>query len=410
MRGAALGLVVAGGDGPLDALDVAGDAALTPFAGKYRFIDFALATLVNSEVSRVYVAAASSSMLRSYLARAARGVKALHHPFPVRLAGGAGAAARRATRLVRALLGSRHLLETHAPDVVVVLTADHILQLDARHLLEAHRSRGADLTLCVLPLPLDEMAGRAVLRITEGSRVREVVAAPRQARVPIREQPSELTWTGDLVLSGAALPALFAALPFDTRCEDATLLEELAQALHVAAYDVRDNPVPGARHRFGAFWHEPTSLEAYYESQMDLCTPRPALDLYNAAWPVLPVASGLGPAKVVADEAGRAGQALNSLVSDGAVIRGGVVVNTVLGRGVVVESGAEVEDSVLLDGCRIGRGARVRRAVVGAGAVIGDAGEIGYGISPAAPARVVRSGLTVVPAHAEARRALASAR
>jgi glucose-1-phosphate adenylyltransferase len=131
---------------------------------------------------------------------------------------------------------------------------------------------------------------------------------------------------------------------------------------------------------------------------MNLCTPRPAFDLYNPAWPLSAVTAGFGPAKVVADAAGRPGQALNSLVSDGAVVRGGVVVNTVLGHGVVVESGAEVEDAVLLDGCRVGRGARVRRAVVGAGAVIGDAGEIGYDRSPAAPARVLPSGLTVVPA------------
>jgi glucose-1-phosphate adenylyltransferase len=406
MRGAALGLVVAGGDGPLDALGVGGDAALTPFAGKYCFVDFALATLVNSEVNRVYVAAAGSSMLRAHLARAARGVRALHRPFPIRLAGAAGAAGRRATRLVRALLGSRHLLESHAPEAVVVLTADHILQLDARHLIDAHRAGGADLTLCTLSLPLDEMGGRAMLR-TDGRRVRAAVTTPPRKLVPVRDQPFQVTWTGDLVLSGAALSALFAALPFDARCDDAVLLDELAGALHVAAYDVRENPVPGTRHPVGAFWHEPTSLEAYYDAQMNLCTPSPALDLYNPAWPVLPVASGLGPAKVVADDVGRAGQALNSLVSDGAVIRGGVVVNTVCGRGVVVESGAEVEDSVLLDGCRVGRGARVRRAVVGAGAVIGDAGEIGYGISPAAPARVVRSGLTVVPALVEARRAAA---
>ena len=144
-------------------------------------------------------------------------------------------------------------------------------------------------------------------------------------------------------------------------------------------------------------WHDPTTLEAYYDAQMDLCTPRPALDLYNPAWPVRPVPSGLGPAKVVADAAGRAGQALNTLVSDGAVIRGGVVINGVLGHGVVIESGAEVEDSVLLDGCRIGRRARVRRAVIGAGAVVAEEEEIGYGSLPPT-ARLVDSGLTVIPA------------
>ena len=84
-------------------------------------------------------------------------------------------------------------------------------------------------------------------------------------------------------------------------------------------------------------------------------------------------------------------------MSDGAVIRGGIVINGVLGRGVVIESGAEVEDSVLLDGCRIGRRARVRRAVIGAGAVVAEEEEIGYGSLPPT-ARLVDSGLTVIPA------------
>ena len=129
---------------------------------------------------------------------------------------------------------------------------------------------------------------------------------------------------------------------------------------------------------------------------MNLCTPRPFLDLYNPAWPVRAAGTGLAPAKVVADAAGRAGQALNSLVSEGSVIRGGLVVNSVLGHAVVVESGAEVEDSVLLDGCRIGRGALVRRALVGPGAVIADREEIGYGAVPNAPGRLAPSGLTLV--------------
>ena len=120
---------------------------------------------------------------------------------------------------------------------------------------------------------------------------------------------------------------------------------------------------------------------------MELCTPHPALDLYDPGWPVLPVASGLGPAKVVADRVGRMGQALNALVADGAIIRGGVAQNTVIGHGVVIDSAAEVDDSVLLDGCRIGRGARVRRAIIGAGIAIPEGDEIGYGAVPSGPRR-----------------------
>ena len=147
------------------------------------------------------------------------------------------------------------------------------------------------------------------------------------------------------------------------------------------AHDVVDGVLPGIEHAHGAYWHEPTSIEAYYGAQMDLCGQRPGLDLFNPAWPLPAAPTQFGPSKVGLDEAGRPGQTLSCLVADGALVRG-VVANSVVGRGVIVESGAEVQDCVLLDGCHVGRYARVRRAVVGAGAVIPDGAEIGYGATP----------------------------
>src|SRR4029077_20022964 len=88
MRARALGLVVTGGRGPLEGLGVASDTALTPFAGKYRFIDFALATATNSGVELVYVVAARpSGALLAHLGRAARAGAALRRSFPVPLPG-----------------------------------------------------------------------------------------------------------------------------------------------------------------------------------------------------------------------------------------------------------------------------------------------------------------------------------
>ena len=404
MRGRVLGLVVTGGSGPLHGLGIPNDAALTPFAGKYRFIDFALAAATNSGVGPVYVVGSRpSAALHAHLGRAARAGAELRRPLPVPLPG-SGRDGGRAARLVRALAGTAQLVRHHRAQAIVVLTADHILQLDLRQLLEAHATLAADVTLATLPVPMAEAPRRTVLEVSADRRVVDVPQPSVDRSRPL-PRGCAFAWTGDLVVRAGALAPLLAAARGGARAEDHELLGALVQRLAVGAYDGLDNRIPGAPQ--GTYWHDPTTLEAYYEAQMDLCTPRPALDLYNVAWPLLPMASGLGPAKVVADAAGHAGQALNSLVSDGAIIRGGAVFNTVLGHGVVVESGAEVEDSVLLDGCRIGRGARVRRALVGAGAVVGVAGEIGYGPPPAAPARVVDAGLTLVPAVAES--ALAAA-
>ncbi len=398
-----LGIIVAGGGGPLDMLGGGDDAALTPFGGKYRFVDFALATLANSGVTLAYVVApAPTSALRAHVAGARRARGEPRRPFVLPLARGRTPARTRTARLLRALARCRDLVQTHRPEAVVVLLADHILQVDLRQLRDAHRDLRADVTLMALPAPLDEAVRRTVLRVGSDQRVHEVQHAPLHPATAPGSRSFALGWAGDLMVSAAALPRLLAAVPTDGVPDDDAGITDGIRAM---AYDVLESRLPGRGP--SAYWHEPTTVEAYYAAQMDLCTPCPALDLYNPAWPVPPVASGLGPAKVVADSVGRPGQALNSLVSDGAVIRGGTAISTVLGHGVVIESGAEVEDSVLLDGCRIGRGARVRRALVGAGAVIADDEQIGYG-EPAAPALLIRSGLTLVPAAAPA--AMAAAR
>jgi glucose-1-phosphate adenylyltransferase len=138
-------------------------------------------------------------------------------------------------------------------------------------------------------------------------------------------------------------------------------------------------------------------MEAYYDAHMELCTDSPQLDLYDPGWPMVGTNDGLPPAKVVSGAASHAGQALDALLGAGTIIRGGSVIRSVVGRGVLVEVGAEIEDSLLLDGCRVGRGARLRRAVVGAGVVIGDGEEVGYDeCGTRALTRRLRSGLTLV--------------
>jgi ADP-glucose pyrophosphorylase len=240
---------------------------------------------------------------------------------------------------------------------------------------------------------VEDSAGHTVVRTDARMRVQRV---ERPTTLRNEESGFALTWAGDLVIGGGALTRLLARAHAGRVRSDSDLLAPLLKSLHVYAYDVGESRVPGAAR--GAYWHVPSTLEAYYTAQMHLCTPSPPLDLYNMEWPLCSSVSGLGPAKVVADDAGRPGQALNTLMADGALIRGGVAINTILGQGVVIESGAEVEDSVLLEGCRIGRGAHVRRALVGAYGVVGEDEQIGFDVPPPAGARDHSSGLTIVPA------------
>lgn len=393
MKRRVAGVIVAGGIGvPYEALGIQEDAALTPFGGKYRFVDFALAAFRNAGVGAAYVVAASPApLLQAHLLGTAIARREVRRSPFIALPDGRNASTRAATRLVRALAAAADPVRAHRPDAIVALLADHILHVDVRQLCDAHRELRADLTLVGLPVPASESTGHTVLQAGSDRRLERV----ESQRHPEGGSAFSLVWAGDAIVGPTALASLLARAHTGRVRDDRDLLTPLIEELRVMVYDLGESTLPGAPH--GAYWHVPSTLEAYYSAQMHLCTAAPLLDLYNTDWPVLSSVSGLGPAKVVADTAGRAGQAINSLMADGAVIRGGVAINSILGQGVVIDSGAEVEDCVLLDGCRIGRGAHVRRALVGAGAVIADDEQIGFDAVPAEPARVLPSRLTIVP-------------
>src|SRR5437667_3156305 len=113
-----------------------------------------------------------------------------------------------------------------------------------------------------------------------------------------------------------------------------------------------------------AYWRDVGTLDAYYEANMDLVSVEPQLNLYDQTWPVYPFHEPLPPAKSVFAEEGRRGQALDSIVSLGSIISGGTVRRSILGPRSRVNSYAEVQDSILLEGVNIARNARVRRAII----------------------------------------------
>ena len=133
---------------------------------------------------------------------------------------------------------------------------------------------------------------------------------------------------------------------------------------------------------------------------MDLRAVHPELNLYNRQWPLRTAGYFDAPAKFTFDEEGRRGQALDSIVSGGAILSGGVVKNSVIGRGVRVHAGASVEDSVIFDGCDIGRRAKVRRAILDKNVRVPEDATIGFDLERDRQFHhVTDSGIVVVEGH-----------
>jgi glucose-1-phosphate adenylyltransferase len=133
-------------------------------------------------------------------------------------------------------------------------------------------------------------------------------------------------------------------------------------AAHV--YDFLTNEVPGAEPRDAGYWRDVGTLDSYFDAQMDLCAVHPVFNLYNDSWPILTHVPSQPPAKFVHDSGDRVGRAINSVVSNGVIVSGGLVRNSVLSPGVRVNSWSRVERAVILDNTRIGRHAVVENAII----------------------------------------------
>ena len=127
-------------------------------------------------------------------------------------------------------------------------------------------------------------------------------------------------------------------------------------------YDFLTNEVPGATERDAGYWRDVGTLDSYFDAHMDLCAVHPVFNLYNDRWPILTDVPSQPPAKFVHDSGDRVGRAIDSLVSNGVIVSGGLVRESVLSPGVRVNSWARVERSVVLDNTdhRPARGDRER--------------------------------------------------
>jgi glucose-1-phosphate adenylyltransferase len=146
----------------------------------------------------------------------------------------------------------------------------------------------------------------------------------------------------------------------------------MAQAGDAYVYDFSSNQVPGETERDHGYWRDVGTMDAYYDSHMDLVSVTPIFNLYNDRWPIYTLPPQFPPAKFVLG-----GRAEESMVSAGVIIDGGFVRGSVVSPGVRVERDARVEDCVLMDGVHIGEGATVRRAILDKNAIVPPGVQIG---------------------------------
>jgi len=377
-----LAIVLAGGAGkrlaPLTA-DRAKPAV--PFGGLYRLIDFALSNLVNAGIRRICVLTQYKShsldrhvtttwRLSNLLGNYVTPVPAQQRLGPHWYTGSADA-----------IHQSLNLVFDDNPDIVAVFGADHVYRMDMTQMVDAHVAHGAGVTVAAIPVPRLEATSFGVIQAgADGHTVEAFLEKP--ADPPPRPGDPEHSYAsmGNYVFD---TDVLVEALRRDA-ADDASrhdmggdIIPMLVGQGRAHAYNFLDNTVPGAGERDAGYWRDVGTLDSYFDAHMDLCAVHPVFNLYNDDWPILTYVPSQPPAKFVHDSGDRVGRAVNSVVSNGVIVSGGLVRDSVLSPGVRVNSWSRVERSVILHNTRIGRYAVVQNAILDKNVDVPDGAVVG---------------------------------
>jgi glucose-1-phosphate adenylyltransferase len=398
-----LGMIMAGGEGTrLLPLTRERAKPAVPFGGKYRLIDFVLSNFVNSGIFSIYVMVQfKSQSLIEHLAAGWKfgGLIAEHFISPVPAQMRHGQTWYKGT--ADAIYQNLNLIENFAPDLVAVFGADHIYRMDISQMADFHREREALVTVATLPVPTSEASSFGIVAVDADGLVIDFDEKPENPPEMPDRPGFSLASMGNYIFDAEFLVrALQELAEGDSGGTDfgKHIIPAQLKNRRTYAYDFATNRLPGEPEGKPTYWRDVGTLDSFYEANMDLRAPDPALNLYNASWPVRTAEAPNPPAKFVFDEVGRRGQAVQSVVSEGCIVSGGSVRNSVLGRNVFVHSFAQVEDAVIMDGCRIRRHARVRRAIIDKFVEIPEGETIGFD-----PERdrerytVTDSGIVVIP-------------
>lgn len=342
-----LAMILAGGQGSrLGALTTSVAKPAVAFGGKYRIIDFPLSNCHNSGINSVGVLTQYQPFeLHNYIGsgtawdldRRDGGVYVLS-PYAQAM----GAEWYKGT--ADAIYQNVQFIDMMNPEYVLILSGDHIYNMDYSKMLKFHKDNNADTTISVIPVPWDEAPRFGIMNTDENGKIIEFQEKPPK---PI----SNLASMGIYIYTWDFLKKQL--------CEDA--------ANSASSHDFGKDVIPktlleGHRlfaYKFEGYWKDVGTLESYWEANMDLLEDSPEFNLHDKHWRTYSV-NPTRPPQYISPTA----KITRSLVSEGASISG-TVNHSVIFPSVFIGEGAVVEDSVILPFARIEPGAKVKCAIVG---------------------------------------------
>lgn len=346
-----LALVLAGGRGErMDILSKVRPKPMLPFAGRFRIIDFSLSNCVNSQIRNIGVL---TDYQRSHMSEYLAGwylnnpSPSRFHIFEPRSASYKGTA--------DAVYQNLDYLEEADADTVLILSGDHVYKMGYRQMLAFHKQMKADVTIGVVPIPIEDAYRFGIATTDDECRVIDFVEKPKFPK-------SNLVSMGIYIFNKGVL--------LDSLIEDANQPD----SPHDFGYSIIPKIINRDRvlaYKFDGYWRDIGTAEAFYEANMEIINPRVQFSL-DGSWPILTGEhSNLPPANL------ETGLVINSLISPGCVIKG-YVENSILSPGVWIDDEAVVRNSVLMSNVSVGCHSIVDRCIIDEHVNVGEYCHIGF--------------------------------
>jgi len=339
-----LALILAGGKGNrLDILSAHRAKPGVPFAGKFRLIDFSLSNCINSSIYNVGVLTQYLPLsLNSHIGigkpwdldRNMGGVTILQ-PFK-----GKPGTTDWYEGTAHAVYKNMSFIRNNNPDNIIILSGDHVYEMDYGKMINYHRQKDADLTIAAQPVNYENASRFGILNYQENMKITDFIEKPDNP-------PSNLASMGIYVFKKDILLEVLKKY-----CSQ----KDSDFGHHIIPQMIENNKVYA--YKFNGYWKDVGTLDSYWQTNLDLIKPIPKLNLYNKDWKIYTRDNEEPPVKL-----GNKGNTVKSLISNGSIINGRVE-NSVISPGVYIKKGAVVKDSIIFNDTVIHNNSIIEKTII----------------------------------------------
>lgn len=374
MKKECIAMLLAGGQGSrLYALTDKAAKPIMPFGGKYRIIDFPLSNCANSGIDVVGVLTQYQPLkLNSYIGSG--------QPWDMDILNGgvyilppyqsAGEKGEWFSGTANAIYQNIDFVDMWDPEYVLILSGDHIYKMDYSDMLRQHKENGADCTIAVIRVPIEEASRFGILNTGGDGFVSEFVEKPQQPE-------SDLASMGIYIFTWEKLREYLIEDESDP-CSSKDFGKNIIPAMLAGGEKLWP-------YRFGGYWRDVGTIQSLWEANMDILD-HELFDLYESNWPIRS-RSPIKPPQYIGDDA----RICRSVITEGCNVQGSIT-SSVLSNSVTVCEGARVSHSVLMPGCMVGKNAVVEYAIIGENSHIGEGAKVGTSATEGAPVLIATCG------------------